>query len=171
MKLVVGLGNPGEKFKMNRHNVGKVFVREFGDVGGFRVFETNCFMNESGRWVAEKMKEIWGRDWSSSANLSNLVIVHDDLDLPLGQFKIQFGVGPKVHNGVNSIEEALGAKPFGLAQGKDFWRVRIGVDARKKGEGRREKGEEYVLEDFTKEEMKVLEEVFPKIREELRKCL
>ncbi len=124
--------------------------------GVFEAAETECFMNESGGWVSRKISNL-------KFKISNLVIAHDDLDIPLGKFKIQFGKGPRLHNGVLSVEQALGTK--------EFWRVRIGVDSRKKEEGRRNKGEgeKYVLEQFTPEEKKILESVFPLVREGLFK--
>lgn len=107
-------------------------------------------MNESGKYIKQKVSGLGFR-------ISDLVVVHDDLDIPLGKFKIQLGVGPKVHNGVESVERELGTK--------DFWRVRIGVDNR--DPEARIPGDEYVLQDFTKEEMKVLENVFPQIGEQM----
>lgn len=137
MKLLIGLGNPGEKFKNNRHNVGHMFV-DFAKTG----LKTNVFMNDSGSFVKGK---------------EDFVIVHDDLDLPLGRYKIQFGKGPELHYGIQSIENELGTK--------DFWRIRIGVDDR--GPNNRESGESYVLKDFTAEEKKILESVFDAIKKNL----
>jgi len=140
MKLIIGLGNPGEKYKFNRHNAGHLFVDFLG-----KGVKTNVFMNDSGEFVKGK---------------KDFMIAHDDLDLPLGKYKIHFGVGPKVHKGINSIESALG--------GKDFWRIRIGIDARDSGQARMT-GDEYVLEDFTKEELEVLEKVYAKIGDDLKR--
>lgn len=89
---------------------------------------------------------------------SALFVAHDDLDLPLGEYKIQKGVGPKLHNGINSIEQTLGSS--------DFWRIRIGVDNR--DPNNRIPGEDYVLQDFSKEEMESLKIVFKKIGQELK---
>ena len=69
--------------------------------------------------------------------MNHLIIIHDDLDIPLGKFKIQFGKGPRLHNGVLSVEQALGTK--------EFWRIRIGIDNRLKNT---DSGEDYVLEKF-----------------------
>ena len=155
MKLLIGLGNPGEKYKNNRHNAGYLFVDFISgyQMPDIRYQKIDTFMNDSGRFV----KKI-----TSHYNLepSNLYIVHDDLDLPLGQYKIQLGVGPKVHYGVNSIENALGTN--------DFWRIRVGVDSRSPA-GQRETGENYVLQDFTKDEMEILKGVYAKIRDDLAK--
>lgn len=164
MKLVIGLGNPGTKYKSNRHNVGHMFVdwakkESFAGYERFFIKKTDCFMNNSGEFVKKVTS-----DQQLVAPANNLFIVHDDLDIPLGQYKIQFGVGPKVHYGLNSIEQALGTK--------DFWRIRIGVDNRPKiqdtrlavGQARYKiQGEEYVLQDFPPEELKVIEHLFAKI--------
>jgi PTH1 family peptidyl-tRNA hydrolase len=140
MKLIIGLGNPGEKYKNNRHNVGYMVIDKLK-----KGFKTNCFMNESGKIVKKLIEQY-------KVDLPNLWIIHDDLDIPLGNYKIQFGRGPKEHNGLKSIEEKLGTK--------DFWRVRIGIENR--GEphfAEVSRGKEYVLEDFTNEERKVLDRV------------
>src|SRR3990167_1232190 len=116
MKLVVGLGNPGDKYKNNRHNVGYIVVDALegaGLVDGLKAEKTNVYMNDSGEAV-KKFKNFY------KVTPANLYIVHDDLDIPLGQYKLQLGKGPKVHNGVNDIELKLGTP--------EFWRIRIGVD-------------------------------------------
>jgi len=89
--------------------------------------------------------------------LTNLWIVHDDLDIKLGEYKLQLGKGPKLHKGIMSIENEL--------DGDTFWRVRIGVDNRE--DGNRENGEAYVLQDFSEEELKTLNQTFFKITKDL----
>ncbi|MCC7304102.1 aminoacyl-tRNA hydrolase, partial [bacterium] len=93
--------------------------------------------------------------------LSELIVVHDDLDIDFGKFKIQTGIGPKVHNGVNSIEDHMGSK--------EFVRVRIGINdpqAREVGFS----GEEFVLQNFTEAQLTCLtEDIFPEINNELIK--
>ena len=157
-KLIIGLGNPGEKYKNNRHNVGHLFVTWAKKEGFFSkeafLTKTDCFMNESGGFVKKEAK----KHWTNLTNLTNLFVMHDDLDIPLGKFKIQLAVGPKVHNGLDSVEQELGSK--------DFWRVRIGVDARDPLS--RIPGEDYVLRDFTKVELEILEKLFPMIWEGLQ---
>lgn len=109
-------------------------------------------MNESGKFVARVRA-------NDRVGPCQVCIVHDDLDLPLGSYKIQFGKGPQLHYGVQSVEKELGTK--------DFWRIRIGIDNR--DPNNRVSGDEYVLQDFTEEEIQVLEdEVFPKIWGELQ---
>lgn len=144
MKLILGLGNPGKQYENNRHNVGYRVIDELkaksSKLKGVIHVKTNVFMNESGRAVKVLISQY------PNIPVSNLYVVHDDLDIPLGQFKIQKGRGPKVHNGIKSVDEALGTR--------DYWRVRVGVDNR--DPENRTPGEEYVLQDFTEEEMKTL---------------
>jgi PTH1 family peptidyl-tRNA hydrolase len=145
MRLLVGLGNPGGKYELTRHNAGFYLVDALQKVkppNDFVIRKSDMFMNESGIFV-KKLVDRYELD------VNNLYIAHDDLDIPLGAYKIQFGTGPKVHNGVNSVERELGTK--------DFWRIRIGVDNRKLDD--RIQGEEYVLQDFTEEERKILAKV------------
>ena len=159
MKLVIGIGNPGEKYKNNRHNVGHFVVDELKNLGtkklkNITVVKTNTYMNESGIFVKKLVNQY-------KINLSNLWVIHDDLDIPLGSYKIQFGKGPKLHNGVNSIEKELGSE--------DFWRVRVGIENRMINDkwpmlnGKKISGEEYVLQDFTEEERSILDATIRKL--------
>ena len=157
MKLIVGLGNPGEKYKENRHNVGYMVVNEIKDKGlrikNAIIVKTNTFMNDSGTSV----KEILGKN---NISIKNLYVIHDDLDLPLGTWKMQFAKGPKDNGGINSIEQVLGTN--------NFWRVRVGVDNR--GEptfAKATAGKDYVLEDFTLDERVVLDKVINDICKKL----
>lgn len=156
MKFMVGLGNPGGKYKNNRHNVGHMMIDYLkGHNLKLKTFKTDCFMNVSGGFVGQLIKRYKlnvGRD---------LVIVHDDLDIPFGKFKIQKGEGPRLHNGLKSIEESL--------KTKDFWRIRIGVDARTPENW--VDGETYVLTDFTDDEKNHLPELFTEILTFLKKEL
>ena len=136
MYILIGLGNPGKKYAHTRHNTGKIlaaWLKEEGkrkkEEGGeklekFEIVETDCFMNSSGDWLKSFMNH-------KSLIINHLIVAHDDLDLRLGEWKIHFGRGPRLHKGILSIEQALGTK--------NFWRVRIGVDNRAKGQGRRAK--------------------------------
>ena len=148
MKLIVGLGNPGQKYKNNRHNVGFMVVDELARHAPGKpwiLFKPQKFMNRSG--VAVKNLRV--------RNLQDLFVVHDDLDIELGKFKISFGKGPKVHNGLRSIYEQLGTK--------DFWHVRIGIDNRLKT-GFKGTGEEYVLQNFRPEEKKIINKICQEIQ-------
>ena len=166
MKLIVGLGNPGDKYKNNRHNAGYMFTDYIAKwLNCYIVKKTKSyltmqpfnhttillakpltFMNLSGKAVKKLVTKY-------KVLKNDLLVVHDDLDIPLGKFKIQMGVGPKLHNGIESIENKLGRK--------DFWRIRIGVDNRTPKH--RIDGESYVLQDFLAEEKKIILSIFTKI--------
>lgn len=153
MKAVVGLGNVGQKYVKTRHNAGFMFVDALSsDVGkGVVLLKPDTMMNSSGKAVS-KLVNFY------KIELNNLYVAHDDLDLKLGEYKIQMGIGPKVHNGVNSVEQSLGTDKF--------WRVRIGIDNR--DSGNRMTGEDYVLQNFTKEEKKIVEKVISQAALELK---
>jgi len=103
----------------------------------------DVFMNESGRLLQGLPGgELW--------------VAHDDLDIKLGEYKIQKGKGPKEHNGVKAVENAL--------KTKDFWRIRIGVDNRPSF-AKATEGEAYVLQKFTAEEKEILDGVLNEIVE------
>lgn len=134
IKLFVGLGNPGEKYAKTRHNAGFWWVdliaqqsnsqltmdaKMFGTVGKLSPHSSkwlllpSTFMNASGRAVA------------TMANYykilpEEILVIHDELDLPCGQSKLKFGGGHGGHNGLRDIHSALGTK--------DYWRLRIGID-------------------------------------------
>jgi len=153
MRLLIGLGNPGEKYKNNRHNVGHMVVEGLLDGGAKKNLiarKSDAFINNSGEFV----KKILDRYRLKAADLW---VIHDDLDIPLGSYKIQKSKGPRLHNGINSIEEVLGTE--------DFWRVRVGVDNRDPED--RISGEEYVLQDFSAEEAKLLTPVIDQICKKL----
>jgi PTH1 family peptidyl-tRNA hydrolase len=134
--LVVGLGNPGPTYARNRHNVGAMVVHELARRGaaswktkrlakadlaevrlgapGERVVVglTRTYMNQSGIPVRNLLAEVRARP-------DHLIVVHDELDLDLGQLRVKFGGGDNGHNGLKSIR-ALGG-------GGEYYRVRIGI--------------------------------------------
>jgi peptidyl-tRNA hydrolase, PTH1 family len=169
MRGIVGLGNPGDKYEKNRHNAGSLLVdaivstisnkewkaEKYADAlvvkhNDVLLAKPQTFMNSSGEAV-RKLVDFYALD------LLHLYVAHDDLDIRLGEYKIQRGVGPKLHNGILSVEEHL--------HGDQFWRIRIGVDNRTPE--KRTPGDIYSLQDFTKSEFEVLKEVNKKIIKEL----
>jgi PTH1 family peptidyl-tRNA hydrolase len=110
---VVGLGNPDSEYQGTRHNVGKDFVEALAAKlpKGAKVAELNVYMNNSGGPIKKLI--------SSKKAAERLVVVHDELDLPLGRVKISFGSSAGGHNGVKSIEKAL--------KSRDYVRVRVGI--------------------------------------------
>ena len=160
-KLIIGLGNPGEKYKNNRHNVGYMVIdeliskirnpkSEIRDKSQTLIFKSKNFMNDSGSFVLSLYTKYRIQN-------TDMYIVHDDLDIPLGSYKIQFGKGPKEHNGLVSVDEALGTS--------DYWRVRVGIENR--AQRLEVSGERYVLQDFTFEERKTLDKVIEEIARDL----
>jgi PTH1 family peptidyl-tRNA hydrolase len=150
--LVVGLGNPGPNYARTRHNLGfvvadllaermgskfKVHKRSgaeiiTGRLGGASVVlaKPRTYMNESGRQVAPLAKFY-------SVPPSDIIVIHDELDLEFGRVRLKLGGGEGGHNGVRSVAAALGTK--------DFLRVRIGIG---RPPGRKDPAA-FVLENFT----------------------
>ncbi|MDA8098536.1 MAG: aminoacyl-tRNA hydrolase [Nitrospiraceae bacterium] len=133
MKIIVGLGNPGRKYEHTRHNAGFLAIDEIarglrfdlsqtkydaligrGKVGGEDVLlvKPQTYMNESGRSAAAAVRY-------TNAGISDLIVVHDELDLPLGDVRVKVGGGHGGHNGLRSLIEHLGSA--------EFLRVRVGV--------------------------------------------
>ena len=152
MILVVGLGNPGSEYKNTRHNIGARIVKELKPLNleGVVLAEPTTFMNESGKAVKSLLRIL--RNSVSKCEETeflseNLIVVHDDLDIPLGEFKIQKNRGSAGHKGVQSIIDALGTK--------DFNRIRIGICPEN---GKPADIEKFVLQKFTKDEEKTLKQ-------------
>lgn len=147
MKLIIGLGNPGQKYGGTRHNAGFAAVEalEKKSPEWLVLAKSDNFMNLSGSTAKKSMKKYGLR-------AKDLIVAHDDIDIPLGEFKIQKGRGAAGHKGVQSIIDALGTK--------DFWRVRVGICPK---DGKPKNVERFVLQRFTDKEKKVLEKNIPRI--------
>jgi peptidyl-tRNA hydrolase, PTH1 family len=111
--LVVGLGNPDSEYVNTRHNIGKDILEAIRDdlPKKAKVAELNVYMNSSGGPIKKLV--------TSKKAAERLVVLHDELDLPLGRVKVSFGSSAGGHNGVRSIEKAL--------KTKDYVRIRIGI--------------------------------------------
>ena len=171
MFYIIGLGNHGERYQGTRHNVGWLvcdYIREqarlpelVGDnamsgrvtegliVGSpVRLLYPDTYMNNSGSAAVKFVPK---------NEVGNLIVVHDDIDLPLGEIKLGKGRGDGGNNGIKSLIEKLGTK--------DFIRIRIGIAPRSfwTGEVKRPKGggplERFVLKPFTSKEDVQLKEV------------
>jgi PTH1 family peptidyl-tRNA hydrolase len=157
LKLIVGLGNPGKKYELNRHNVGFMVVDYLVDklnatnAGNFKgllfksknflFLKPSTFMNLSGESVV-LVKNFYKID------NENIIVIHDDLDLKLGAIKFKRGGSSGGHNGLKSIDKYIG---------NDYYRIRIGI-------GRPERKEEvinYVLSNFNNEELVCIKTTFP----------
>ncbi len=160
IRLIVGLGNVGDKFRKTRHNAGFIFLDLFSefDFKEEKKFEAELvaiqmnkqktllakpttLMNNSGRTVNKLIKYF-------AITPDEILVVHDDLDIEIGESKLQFGKGPHGHNGILSIEQVLNTTKF--------WRLRLGIDNRTKDEKKNISGSDYVLGRFTTEEIKIL---------------
>ena len=114
MYYIVGLGNPGEEYELTRHNTGRLALADFakkGEKKNLKLIFPDTFMNKSGL----ALKPII----TSKNKAKNLIVVHDDLDLPLGRFKIVFGRDSAGHKGVESVIRNV--------KTKDFTRIRVGI--------------------------------------------
>jgi len=155
MKIVVGLGNPGEKYAHMRHNVGFMVVDEIlkDYVAGPKYnkkFEAIIYSLDKDRLLAkpQTFMNISGKTVNRVVNFfkikpEDLLIVHDDVDLEFGEIKHQFGRGAAGHKGVQSIVDSLGSDQFN--------RVRIGIGRPKDST----EVEKWVLQGFSEDKKKV----------------
>jgi len=155
MYLIVGLGNIGEKYQLTRHNIGFLVIDEMTkklnssniNKANFKAdvqksadnlfVKPKTYMNNSGEAVVA-IKEYY------KIPMENIIVIHDDLDLPFGSVKFKIGGGSGGHNGLKSIDSNIG---------KDYIRVRIGIGKPKI----KEEVVNYVLSKFSKEELNKLE--------------
>ncbi len=155
MKLVVGLGNPGKEYEYTRHNTGRMIVgmieKKLGDLK-IKFITPDTFMNNSGKAVAPLIK--------SKKDLAGLVVIYDDIDLPLGKMKISFNRSSGGHNGIGSIIRSL--------KSEEFLRIRIGIaPATPSGKLRKPHGEKDVLKfllgEFKKSELETIKKLSKKV--------
>lgn len=172
MKLIVGLGNPGEKYENTRHNAGFIVIEKLksknenfsdwqfnkkfnteiseGKIDGKKIIllKPQTFMNNSGRTVAAAARFY-------KIKPADILIIHDDIDLPLGKMRIKQGGSSGGHRGVESIITALGSE--------NFVRLKIGVapEARPKNFD----AAKFVLKKFAKAEKKTVSDITKKATE------
>ena len=173
MKLIIGLGNPEKKYQDTRHNLGSSIIKEYIKTNyhnsltikkslAAEIFETGQgsqkiifaipteYMNNSGISV-QKLAQFFKID------SNDIYILHDDLDLEVGDYRIQFDRGPAGHNGIKSIIEHLSTQAFN--------RIRIGISKPQNNIP----VEDYVLQLFSKEELDIINSITPKLFEEISK--
>ncbi|MEK7622220.1 MAG: aminoacyl-tRNA hydrolase [Patescibacteria group bacterium] len=157
--LIFGLGNPGTEYNGTRHNIGARVLGEFGPKNKNRklkLLPPTTLMNRSGEAAGKLVK--------SKAAAEKLIVIHDDLDLPFGRFKISFGRGSGGHRGVESIIKKL--------KTEKFIRLRIGIaPTTPSGKIKKPSGEEkivkFILGKFTPKEEAGLKKLMPQILEAL----
>ena len=175
MKLIVGLGNPGRIYAHNRHNIGFMCLNHFAKTQGIRfdkkqgqartgtgevadnktvLARPQTGMNLSGQSVSRLVKRF-------NISLNDLLVIHDDLDLPLGKIRIRHGRSSGGHKGIDSIITHL--------RSQDFSRISVGIGRPSTVEGSTEDKEAeivaYVLSDFTPDEKKIITQLIPKVSE------
>jgi len=179
MITVVGLGNPGEEYKNNRHNAGRIIIQllakknDFSDwyadkrtralwstgkLGKtrFQFVAPDNFMNNSGGSVKPLIKK--------KKDLASLVVIYDDLDIPIGRIKISFDRSSGGHNGLGDIIRAL--------KSQEFVRIRIGVSPHTPGgKIKKPSGEkavlDFLLKDFKEAEITELKKIAKRVGEAL----
>lgn len=173
MRVIVGLGNPGDEYRVSRHNAGFLvvaglarahritltagrgdFMSGAGRVGGNEVLLVLplTYMNESGRAVAQAMSQ-------ADALPQDLLVVCDDVNLPLGQLRLRLGGSDGGHKGLRSVQGAIGTEAFP--------RLRLGVGAPPRGADTAD----YVLDSFTESEREVAEDMLRRAQEAVEVAL
>ncbi len=167
MNLIIGLGNPGKAYADNRHNIGFRCINKLAKLHGISLAQRQCqaqfgigqiadtevvlakprtFMNLSGRSVGLLKQRF-------QTPLTDILVIHDDLDLSLGKIRLQQGGGSGGHKGIESIIAQLGSR--------DFPRLRVGI-------GRPQEDEDaaaYVLSDFSPGERVVIDDAIARVTE------
>lgn len=164
MRLIVGLGNPEEKYEKTRHNIGFMILdriaqkrgvvfrlephyeSKFAELGELdnriKLVEPQTYMNNSGDAI-KKCKDYWKVD------SEDIWVIHDDVDLEFGKIKIQLGGSSAGHNGIKSVIEKVG---------ESFWRIRVGV-----GKDMKIPTDDWVLMNFIESESEKLNEIIDKV--------
>ena len=150
MKLFIGLGNPGKEYQKTRHNIGHQFidVLKSKDLPHTKCDINSGFMNEAGLSV-QKIVHFY------KVNLKDFYLVHDDLDLPVGEYRLQFDRGAAGHHGVESVIGHLGTRAFN--------RIRIGIGK----PSEHIPVEDFVLQNFSKDEKVLINQTIDKIIQEI----
>lgn len=175
--LIVGLGNPGEEYEKTRHNAGRIVLEYIAKAQGFSDWKVDMktkslrskgeiekekfdfmlpetFMNNSGNAVAPIIDD--------KKKLKNLVVVYDDLDIPVGSLKISFNRSSGGHNGLQSIIKKV--------KSEEFVRIRIGVSPKTPtGKIKKPNGEDKILKfllgEFKDDELKILKKQSKQVAE------
>jgi PTH1 family peptidyl-tRNA hydrolase len=174
VKLIVGLGNPGDEYKLTPHNLGFLVVDRIAGARGVEIRNRQCraltariqvgdepvllvkpetYMNLSGLSVRELVAEYEAKPEA------DLIVIQDELDFPLGTLRIHTRRSSAGHNGIESIIGALGTQ--------DFLRIRIGVAPERKVED----GERYLLSPLRKAELAVVDGILDTAAEAVKVIL
>ncbi|MDH4330378.1 MAG: aminoacyl-tRNA hydrolase [Candidatus Moranbacteria bacterium] len=176
-KLIVGLGNPGKEYEKNRHNAGFIVLDILREALGLDKFDFNkkfnCEISEqkntsfvekiglSGKEkiILAKPQTFMNRSGDAVGKIAsfykikpeNITIVHDDLDIIIGNYKESKGSGAAGHNGIIDIIKKLGTK--------EFSRIKVGVEQKEGRQSRKIPGQAFVLQDFTETELEKIKSI------------
>lgn len=171
MKIIVGLGNIGDKYLKNRHNAGFMVLDKFSDILIKEGIEIKGKEESKLKAITAKItykdKDLLLVKPTTLMNLSgqaiskilsfyketpeNLIVIYDDIDLPLGEIRIRDKGSAGTHNGMKSVIEELG--------NSDFTRIRIGIESRGMHASEHQDLASFVLSDFSKQEQEDLEKI------------
>ncbi len=181
MKIIIGLGNPGKEYGQTRHNTGFLFIDALCEAWGFPDFTpekkfsslVSANVHDGGKVLLVKPETFMNRSGEAISALvgffkltpDDITIIHDDLDLPFGTWKVATDSGAAGHNGVASLIEHLGTKAFR--------RIRVGIGRPARNASRSDAGgptdgrdsADYVLARFSPEEERKLPEIFGEIQQ------
>ncbi len=169
MHLIVGLGNFGDQYKNNRHNVGFMTVDKIAETYNFPIFKdkfkgliSKGEINNSPTLLLKPLTymNLSGESILKTASFykippDKITVIHDDIDLPVGKIKIKVGGGNAGHNGLKSIDKLIG---------KNYKRVRIGVSRSQNDQS----VSNYVLSDFTKEDKPLINDAINEINNNIQ---
>lgn len=187
MKLIIGLGNPGEKYEKTRHNLGFMVVEQFlkdfepqkdtawNDSKKFKSdiveIEWQPRQRRAGKAFPEKVILVKPKTFMNNSGMAvsliakfykvspeDIFIIHDELDLPLGNLKIRLGGSSAGHNGIESVIDALGTDKF--------WRLRLGIKF-----GENLNAEDFVLRNFSPQEKGKVKKVIKNASDALQEVL
>lgn len=176
MKLIIGLGNPGAEYAGTRHNIGFYFADKLRKIWDLPEFEFNKKLNAE---ISKNSDNVLIVKPQTFMNLSgdavraildfykltpdDVIVIHDDLDITIGNYKISKNVSSAGHNGIDNIIEKIGTQ--------DFTRVRVGVEMEAGRLARQIPGEDFVLQKFSEEELEKIKKIITGIISEIKKIV
>jgi PTH1 family peptidyl-tRNA hydrolase len=161
MKYIIGLGNPSKKYKNTRHNIGQDTVfklinsldGDFLTLNKTQLINPECYMNGSGLALKKLFKNV-----KPDSDNENILIIHDDLDQPIGKMKMIYGGNSGGHNGIKSVHSNMKIK--------NFYRLKVGISPQIKVD--KDKAPDFVLGKFTPDEKEIMKKLYPKILEGIK---
>lgn len=179
MKIILGLGNPGEQYKKTRHNIGFLMIDKIKDSFQFPEFTLNqkfkaqitkgsllktpiilvkpqTFMNLSGQSVNSLLNFY-------KLSPADIIVIHDDIDISLGKYKLAINSSSAGHNGVQNIIDNIGTQ--------EFKRFRIGIGETLKTSSCKLALHKFVLDKLSVDELKILDQLYPNLLQDIQKLL